>query len=483
MRPSPILKVLGILLMFFSISMLTPIIVNEIYQENNGWPFFYSFLITFSSGAILWAIFGRSRQQLTTRDGVIIVILIWSVLCLYGAIPYLFSKGLHISLTHSVFESISGFTATGSTVITGLDKLPKSLLYYRQQSQLFGGMGIVILSVAILPMLGVGGMQLYRAEASGPWKENKLTPRIAETAKALWQIYLFLTLASIGIFWLCGLSLFDSICYAYSTIATGGFAPTDASMSNMPPLILAVSMIFMVLGAISFRLHFLFFKQRSLKVYATDPEFRSFCYFLFFMAVIVILTLLAHNQKDSTMSNFWHGLFQVISFASNTGLTSDGNFYQWPTFIPILLMLIAIIGGCSSSTSSGIKVVRMVLFKKQAAREVRKIVHPEGVFNIKFGKNSVSDRIMQGVMAFFAAYIMVFFAIWLAIMAFHVDVETAFSATVASLSNVGPGLANIGNNFSQLPTPVYWLLDIAMLFGRLEIFTILVLFTKDFWRI
>lgn len=482
MRPGPISKVIGILLMFFSLTMLTPIIVSLIYDEQNAMPFFYSFLVTLLSGLTLWLAAMRSKKPLTTKDGFIVVIMVWVVLALYGAVPYWFSNGLDISFTKAVFESVSGFTATGSTVITGLETLPKSLLYYRQQTQLFGGMGIIILSVAILPMLGVGGMQLYRAEANGPWKENKLTPHIAETAKVLWQIYVFFALACILCYWLAGMDIFDAILYAYSTVATGGFAPTDASMSNQSHLILFVCMIFMILSATAFKLHFLARYKRTLKVYWHDPEFRSFIYIMFFMSVFVILTLIATGLNTQGIHAFWDGVFQVVSFASNTGFVSSEHFYLWPLYLPILLMFIALIGGCAGSTASGLKVVRAVLLRKQAFREARRLVHPQGLFVVKFGNKVMSETVLNSVWGFVSAYFMLLALIWLAIMAFGIDSHSAFSIACASLSNVGPALGVAGNNFSTLPDGVLWVCDFAMLVGRLELFTVIVLFTPDFWR-
>ncbi|WP_119343997.1 potassium transporter TrkG [Facilibium subflavum] len=482
MRPGPIFKVLGTLLMFFSVTMLTPIIVSWIYHEHNLFPFLISFVITMSSGLLFFLASARSKKHLTVKDGFIVVIAVWSVLGLYGSIPYMYSKGLYLGFSDAVFESVSGFTTTGATVIHGLQNLPKSILYYRQQSQLLGGMGIIILSVAILPMLGVGGMQLYRAEANGPWKENKLTPKIADTAKVLWMIYLLLVVLCIVSYRVAGMDWFYAICYAFSTIGTGGFAPTDASFANQTPLIYSVAIFFMLISATSFALHFTAFRKLSVKVYWRDPEFRAYIFWGFSMAVIVILTLIAQGVEKGNENAFWDGLFQVASFVSNTGFTSNSAYHDWPLFVPILLMIIGLVGGCAGSTSGGLKIVRAVLIRKQAFREARRLVHPNGIFPIKFGNKVMSESVMSSVWGFVAAYFMLFVILWLCMMGLGVPSITAFSAVAACISNLGPGLGEVGVNYANLPTAGHWVLNLAMLIGRLEVFTVVVLFTSDFWR-
>ena len=482
MRPGPIFKVLGTLLMFFSLTMLSPIVVDWIYNEHNASPFLFSFSVTLGSGVVLWLLSARSHRQLTVKDGFIVVIAIWSVLGLYGSIPYMYSKGLHLSFSSAVFESVSGFTTTGATVIHGLQSLPKSILYYRQQSQFLGGMGIIILSVAILPILGVGGMQLYRAEANGPWKENKLTPKIADTAKVLWLIYLLLVVLCFFSYRIAGMNWFNAVCYAFSTIGTGGFTPTDASMSGQSPIIYSICIFFMLISATSFALHFSAFRKLTLRVYWRDPEFRAYIFFGFSMAVVVILTLISQSVEISNHAAFWDGLFQVASFVSNTGFTSNANYHEWPLFLPILLMVIGLIGGCAGSSSGGLKIVRAVLIRKQAFREARRLVHPNGVFPVKFGSKVMSESVMASVWGFVAAYFMLFIILWLCLMGLRVPTMTAFSAVAACISNLGPGLGEVGVNYASLPKAADWLLDFAMLVGRLEVFTVLVLFTSDFWR-
>ena len=482
MRPGPISKVIGILLMLFSLTMLTPVAVSIIYHENNTKPYIYSALITAVSGLFMWIFSIKSNQSLTTKDGFIVVIMLWVVLTMYGAIPYWFDPGLQISFSQAVFESVSGFTATGATVIKHLDILPNSLLYYRQQTQFFGGIGIIILSVAVLPLLGVGGMQLYRAEANGPWKENKLTPHISQTAKALWAIYAGLVFACIFAYYFAGMNFFNAILYAFSTVSTGGFAPVDTNMAGQSALVLFIAMCFMIISAIAFKLHFLTIYKRSLSHYWKDPELKSFLYIIFFASVICVLTLIENNTKGEHLNVIWEGVFQIVSFATNTGFVSASNFYMWPVYLPIMLMIIALIGGCAGSTSSGLKVVRAVLFKKQAFLEAKRLIHPRGIFVVKYGDMVVSERVLRSAWGFASAYIMILISIWLSIMAFHIDSASAFSIACAALSNVGPALGIAGSDYSDLPSGVLWICSFAMLVGRLELFTVLVLFTAEFWR-
>ena len=483
MRPGPTFKVLGVILMIFSFTMLPPVIVNWIFHQKNASPFVVSFVVTLITGFIFWVPTYKTKRELRTKDGFVVVVLIWLALALFGSIPYLFSNGLHLTFTEAFFESMAGFTTTGATVITNLDNLPKSILYYRQQSQFFGGMGIIVLAVAILPLIGVGGMQLYRAEANGPWKENKLTPRITETAKALWLIYIGLTIACLISYKLCGMSWFDSLCYAYATIGTGGFAPHDASIAYFDSyLIYIVCMFFMILSGTSFALHFRALVRLKIYNYWHDPEFKSYIYFIGTLSLIVSLTLIATNYYSDNVKAMIVGFFQVISFGTNTGFTLSSDYAQWPLFIPALLTILGLIGGCAGSTSGGIKVIRTVLIRKQASREMRRIMHPNGVFPIKYGDKVMSESVMNAVWGFVAGYFLVFLAIWLILMAFGVNMISSFSAVAACISNVGPGIGAVSVNYADLPAGAHWFLDAAMLIGRLEVFTVLVLFMPDFWR-
>ncbi|MCB1672168.1 MAG: potassium transporter, partial [Pseudomonadales bacterium] len=370
MHFSIIVKILGILLMLFSFfSNLPPMVVALIYRENTLFEFGAPLLITFSIGLILFLLTFRSKQELHTRDGFLVVVLFWTVLGTFGCLPFLFAPDPMLTFTDAVFESISGLTTTGATVITGIDELPRSILFYRQQLQWLGGMGIVALAVAVLPMLGIGGMQLYRAEMPGPVKDNKLVPRLAETAKALWYIYLALTLACALAYWMVGMNLFDAITHSFATIAIGGFSTHDASIAYFNnPAVELVAVVFMFIAGINFALHFTAWNRRSLRQYLDDPETRFYVFILSLIAVITIVVLRVTNTYDLDGSLI-KGLFQVVSVTTTTGFTS-ADFSTWPTILPHLLLYGAIIGACAGSTGGGIKVVRILLIFKQGLREV-----------------------------------------------------------------------------------------------------------------
>ena len=483
MRPAPTLKVLGVILMVLSFSMLPPVVVNQAFDQNNAEPFWLSFLITLTTGFCFWLPVRNTRKTLRTKDGFVVVVMIWLTLALFGAIPYMLSNGLHLTLTEAFFESMSGFTTTGATVITGLDSLPKSILYYRQQSHFFGGIGIIVLAVAVLPLIGVGGMQLFQAEAGGPWRENKLTPRITETAKVLWLIYIGLNAACILSYRLCGMDWFNSICYGFSTMSTGGFAPHDASIAYyQSSTIYLICIFFMIIGGASFALHFKALFKLHLKAYFRDPEFKTYMYFLIAISLIAGLTLIASGFYKNEQTAMISAFFQVVSFGTTTGFTLASDYAYWPLFLPVLLSIAGLLGGCAGSTSGGIKVLRGLLVFKQASREVSKVSHPNGVFVIKIGDQVITDTALGMVWGFCAAFLILLVVFALMLMGLGVDVVTAFSAVTSCISCVGPGIGAISQNYADLPAASHWVLAFAMLIGRLEVFTVLVLFTPTFWK-
>lgn len=476
-------KIIGIFLMFLSLTMLSPIIIDLIYQEDNSAPFLTSFFLTFISGFLSWIISRKSTKKLSNRDGFIIVALVWLAVTIYGSIPYMMFPDLSLSFTKAVFESTSGFTTTGGTVIQGLDNLPHSILFYRQQTEFLGGMGIIVLSVAILPLLGVGGMQLYKAEIAGQWKDDKLAPKISSTAKALWLVYILFTILCFVSYMLVGLNPFDAICYTFSTVSTGGFAPSDASMTDKSTGVLIVCMIFLFLGATSFKAHYLALAKFRISHYFKDVEFKAYCYYLFFAIFIVAITLISHANDFSEIPEIIkNSVFQVIALSTSSGFISDSNFYLWPSFLPIMLMFIAIIGGCGGSTAGGLKMTRAILFKEKAMLEAKRVIHPQGVFTVKIGNAQISEQALNRVSGFISVYVILFGLGWLALLGCGLDVTTSFSTIATTLSNVGPGLGAIGSNFASMPDTALWICDFAMIAGRLEIFTILVLFMPEFWR-
>ncbi|HID49354.1 MAG TPA: potassium transporter [Chromatiales bacterium] len=476
-------RILGILLMVFSAAMLPPMLVSLIYEDGALLPFFTAFAVTLVTGLVCWLPVRGRRQELRLRDGFLIVILFWTVLSLFGALPLALSEQPDLSLMDAFFESVSGLTTTGATVLTGIDDLPKAILYYRQQLQWLGGMGIIVLAVAIMPMLGIGGMQLYRAETPGPVKDTKLTPRITETAKALWYIYLSLTLACAGAYWLTGMNLFDAIAHSFSTIAIGGFSTHDASMGYFldKPLIELVAIVFMLLAGINFSLHFTAWRHRSLAGYFLDTEFRAYLAILFIVSLVISSYLYYQGVFDNTGQTLITSVFQTVSIGTTTGFTTH-QYHLWPGFLPVLLLFTSFIGGCAGSTAGGMKVIRFVLLLKQGRREVMRIIHPSAVIPIKLGDKPVSNRILDAVWGFFAAYVALFSIMMLLLMFEGLDQVTAFSAVAACMNNLGPGLGEVGANYSGLSNNAKGILSFAMLLGRLEIFTLLVLLTPAFWR-
>ena len=469
-------------MLVFSVGMLPPVLVSLLYADGELGSFVLATFISISTGIALWLPVRKSKEDLRLRDGFVVVVLFWVLFGLFGAMPLWLSDVANLSFTDAAFESLSGLTTTGATVIVGLDQLPESILFYRQMIQWAGGMGIIVLAVAILPMLGVGGMQLYRAETPGPVKDSKLTPRIQETAKALWYIYLGLTVICAIAYWVAGMSMFDAIGHAFSTVAIGGFSTHDASIGYFNSHVIEmICVVFMLLAGMNFGLHFLAVRRVSLNPYRQDAELRAYLLILGITAIIAIMYLwISHIDKDIN-SAFWHGIFQAVSIGTTTGFTT-ADYYDWPGFLPVLLIFISFIGGCSGSTGGGIKVVRFLLLLKQGSRELKRLVHPRAQLNVKIGRLPLGNRVVEAVWGFFAAYVAVFSIMLLLLMMTGLDQVTAFSAVAACLNNLGPGLGDVGKNYASLSDVSKWVLCVGMLLGRLEIFTLLVLFTPDFWR-
>jgi trk system potassium uptake protein TrkH len=475
-------RLLGLMLMVFSVALLPPVVVSWFYHDGEMQVFLTGAALVFVVGLLCWLPAHRFREELRVRDGFLVVVLFWVMLGLAGALPLALSERPVMSVTDAVFESLSGLTTTGATVITGLDKLPASILFYRQQLQWLGGMGIIVLAVAIMPMLGVGGMQLYRAETPGPLKDTKLTPRITETAKALWYIYLGLTIACGACYWLAGMSIFDAIGHSFSTVAIGGFSTHDLSIGYFrSSTIELIAVVFMLLAGMNYALHFLSWRSLSLMPYIRDTEVKAY---LGVIAVLIAITVFYLYYTDTFVyfsEAMHHGLFQAVSIATTTGFTTS-EYYEWPGFLPVLLLFASFIGGCTGSTGGGMKVIRFVLLIKQGRRELMRLVHPNAQIPVKVGHKPMPDRVVNAVWGFFAAYVGSFVSIMLFLMATGLDQVTAFSAVAACMNNLGPGLGNVGGNYVEINDAAKWALSFAMLLGRLEVFTVLILFTRAFWR-
>lgn len=475
-------RILGLLLMVFSLTMLPPILVGGMMGDPDLTPFYWGFGLILACGTLLWLPVRRAKATLRTRDGFLVVTLFWTVLSAASALPFMFSDALDASLTDAMYEAISGFTTTGSSVFSNLDTFPRSLMFFRMEIQWLGGMGMIVLAVAILPMLGVGGMQLYKAETPGPVKDSKLTPRIAETARLLWYVYLTLTLVCALAYRFAGMDWFDAITHSFTTVSTAGFSTHDASIAYFDNQIIGwIAIVFMFFGGVNAALHFAAWRNINLRFYWADSEFRTYLLIILGVSWLAALYLLGQQTYDSLGAALYHSTFQFVSSITTTGY-STAAYADWPTFLPVLLFFVSFIGGSAGSTSGGIKVIRILLLLKQGWRELNRLVHPNGRFVIKINGSPLPENVVESVWGFFSAYVAVFIFLMLGLMATGVEQVTAFSAVASALNNQGLGLGDVASNYAGLTDVGKWLLALAMLMGRLELFTVLVLLTPAFWR-
>lgn len=480
MQTALVIRTLGIFLLLFSTALLPPLGISLIYRDGEAVHLGLSLLITLGIGLALWLPTVRVRQALKNREAFVIVSLLWVTMCLLGAVPFVLGFGMRP--VDAVFESVSGFTTTGATVIVGLDSLPPSILFFRQEIQWLGGIGVVVSAIALLPLLGVGGMQLFKAETPGPMKDDKLTPRIAHTAASLWKLYLALTCLCALAYWTAGMSLFDAVAHSLTTLATGGFSTHDASFGYFDSaLIEALGSLFMLIGGVSFGVHYIVWKGRSVQAYGRSPETRVFVGIIAAVTVVTTLILWQQGAKPDLLQALRYASFTVVSVITSTGFGVD-DFSTWPSLLPVLLIFVSFIGGCAGSTASGMKVIRFVVLAKQVGIELQRLVHPSHVKPLKVGRQIIPPRTVAGVWAFFGVYIGVFALFMLLLMADGLDQVSAFGAVATSMNNLGPGLGEVSANFTSVSDTTKWLAAVAMLLGRLEIFTLLVLFTPAFWR-
>jgi len=479
MNYKSIFNLLGILLGIFSVSFIPPLILTFIYKESGGEIFLYSFLFLFFLGGVMWASSRQKNLPLNISDGFIITTMFWVVLACAGSIPFYFF-GLNAS--DAIFESVSGITTTGATTIIGLDDMPKSILLYRQLLQWMGGMGLIILAVAVMPALGIGGGQLYKIELPGSHGNQKLTPKITDSAKALWKIYVGLTLICAVLYVVSGMTFFDAIAHSLSTVAGGGFSTHDASIGFFNNgFIESVCIIFMLLSAASFAVHYVaIFGGKPLK-YFYDSEFR---FFLSVVLLIIIVSFIVHIVSYSYadfLSAASSTIFHTVSIVTTSGFTTE-NFSLWPGFLPYLLLVGAFMGACSQSVGGGIKAWRVLIMLNQAYKEILNIIHPNAVLTSKIGNKVIDAKIAEKVWGFFSIYVFIFMFLLMAMLGTGLNFESAFSAVGACLNNLGPGLGEVSNNYTNVTEVGKIILCFAMILGRLEIFTLLVLFTPAFWR-
>lgn len=473
-------RVIGLMLLLFSVSLVVPLGIAMAYDDGLAGLFLEELLAATGLGLLLWAPLARRRLQTRATDGFLIVTLMWVAMSFLGAVPFIF--GIHLDLAAAVFEAASAFTTTGATVIVGLDALPPSILFYRQELQWIGGIGVVVLAVALLPVLGVGGMQLFKAETPGPMKDEKLTPRISHTARILFKLYLALTMACALAYWVAGMSAFDAVAHSLTTLSTGGFSTHDAGIAHFDsPAIEAVAIVFMLLGAINFAVHFTAWQRLDLRQYWRNVEVRVFLLVVALLVAVCTLTLYATGYAADPLRALRLALFEVVTVITSTGFGID-DFSVWPLALPVLLMFSTFMGACAGSTAGGMKTIRFIILVRQALIEVHRLIHPSLVRPLKIEGRVMPQRVVEAVWGFFVVYIIVFAITMLAVMFDGLDQVTAFGAVATCINNVGPGLGKVSANFTAVSDLSKWFFAFAMIMGRLEIFTIFVLLTPAFWR-
>jgi trk system potassium uptake protein TrkH len=472
---------LGLLLVLFSLTMLPPLFVGLWYGDGATTPFLHTFALTLSLGLVCWLPLRGNTLDLRNRQGFMVVVGFWILVSLLCALPFMLSENPHMPTADAVFEATSGLTTTGATVLSNVDQLPHAILYYRAQLNFVGGMGIVVLAVAVLPLFGIGGMSLYRAETPGPMKDEKMTPRIRETAKRLWYIYVGLVIACTFAYWGGGMNLFDAVCHSFSTIALGGFSTHSDSIGYFhSPAIEIVGGVFSLLAGINFALYFIAWKHSSLKPVLQNAEFQ---FYIAVLCLIIAVTCFALHATGTfgPWESFYHGFFQAASIVTDNGLTTAG-YPAWPQAIALLLVFGSFFGGCVGSTCGGIKAFRFLLLFRQSVREVRLLIHPAAEIAIKIGGKPTSHRVVDAVWGFYFLYILSYCVLSLGLAATGVDLVTAFGSVAGCINNMGVGLGETASSFGVLNDDAKWMLTLSMLVGRLEVFPLLLIFTRDFWR-
>jgi trk system potassium uptake protein TrkH len=478
----PVANVLGALLMAFAVTYLLPIATSLIYDDGTALAFVLAMLIDFALGYVLWLATRRHRRDLRPRDGYLLVTLGWLLMAAAASIPLVIAlPGL--SYTDALFETMSGLTTTGSTVIVGLDSLQPAINLWRHALQWYGGMGIIVLAIAILPLLGVGGMQLYRAEMPGAYKD-KLTPRITDTAKALWLVYAGVTATCALALRLAGMDWFDAVNHAFSAVALGGFSTRDASIGHYnSPAIEAVLILFMLIAALNFRTHFAAWHSRSARIYAGDAEAKALLWVVAASVALVTVYLWQQDIYPDFLTALRHVAFNLVSVATTCGYAS-ADYSPWPAFATFWLLFLSCVTCSTGSTGNGIKMFRTLMLVQQSGRELRRLIHPQLVSPLRFGAHVVPNSIVYAILAFISIYFISVAGLTFLLMLSGLELVTSFSAALAWINNIGPGLEHVGPaaNYSGLTILQKWVGIFAMLAGRLELFTVFVLFTPAFWR-
>ncbi len=474
-----IINVLGFLLMIEGFFMFTGIPFSLYYCGTGCVTLLYSGLISLTVGSFMWFFTRKANKKIMKREAYLIVSLAWIVISVFGMLPYLIS-GTITNVASAFFETISGFTTTGATIFSDIESLPKGILYWRAMTHWIGGMGIIVLSVAILPLLGIGGMQLFVAEMPGI-TPDKLHPRITATAKRLWLIYVGLTFAETIFLMFGDMNFFDALAHSFATLATGGFSTQNASIVNYSPYIQYVIIFFMILAGTNFTLHYFLLQGKAKKLWENE-EYRFYILFTFGFSIVITLLLMV-NETGDLEKIFRDSLFQVVSIVTTTGFVS-ADYLLWPAHIWIFLFILMFIGGSAGSTGGGIKIARHILLLKSSALELKKMIHPQAIIPVRYNKKTVSEEIIHLVLAFFMFYLLTFFFGTFIMTWLGLDFSSAVGATIATLGNIGPGIGSVGpvENYAAIPNTGKWFLSFLMLLGRLELFTVLVIFSPSFWR-
>jgi trk system potassium uptake protein len=481
-RFAPVYRALGMIVMLFGLTMLVPLALSNIVADGAEAAYDEAFALTFLCGAFLWFRYRNCKRDLSIRDGFLMVVLVWSVLPAFAAIPLMLQLG--ISHTDAYFEAMSGLTTTGSTVLSNIDSLPMSINLWRHQLVWLGGMGLIVLAIAILPLLGIGGRQMFKAETPGPMKDAKMTPRIAETAKGLWVVYLGVTVACVLAYHGAGMNWFDAVCHAFSTMGLGGFSTHDASFGYFnSPAIEMVAIFFMLIAGMNFGTLFLAVYGRSLRPYLRDPEAGWFIGVTLLSIVVIAIYIWKDGIYSDLETAIRHAAFNVISIATTTGYASV-DYALWPIFAPVWMLFLSSFATSAGSTGGGIKMMRALLLYKQVYRELVRAMHPSAVYNVRIGGQVAPQPILFAVLAFGFMYMVSIVSLTLVLLFTGLDIVSAFTAVVASVNNTGPGLGVVGPSTTYESLEVFqtWVCIFGMLLGRLEIFTLLVVLTPAFWR-
>ena len=474
---------LGLIAMVMSLWHLLPLAISVGLGDGAVQEFAFSMAINATAGYLLWLGTRRYRQDLKPRDGVTLVVFAWVGGAAFAAVPLLLTiPGL--SVTDAYFEAVAGLTASGGTVLTGLDALPPSVNVWRGELQWLGGLGILVLAVAILPLLGLGGRQIYRAEMPGPMKDSRLTPRIKETAKALWTVYVVLTLLCLVAYWAAGMGGVDALVHAFTTMGLGGFSTHDSSIGYFDsPAIETVAICFMLVAGINFATHFLAFRDRGLAPSRKDPEAMTYLFLLLGSVILIAGYLWLHDTYPDLATAIRYAAFNTISVATTTGYVTT-DYGAWPSLAPLWLLFLGTFAACSGSTGGGIRMIRAIVLYRQIYRDMVRMLHPAAITPVKVAGQVIPGRIIFGVLAFFFVWVATLVVATMLLAALGLAPLTALSAAVASLCNIGPGLHEVGpaTNFAGLTDAQTWICTAVMLLGRLEIFTVLILFTPAYWR-